>query len=167
MSIIVSGYHLTMTEASGAEESRTTERAGRAALDGDLSFLLARATARSMAEGNAALAPLGLRARSYAVLALATDAVPPTQREIAEYLRLDPSQVVATVDELEQAALVSRETAPADRRANVIVATDSGREVLRRARVLLDASERVLHAQLSDAERESLTRLLGKTAFDP
>src|SRR5688572_23016252 len=88
-------------------------------LGGDLVFLLARANALTLAAANAALAEHGLKARSYSVLALAADGARPTQRELAEFLRLDPSQVVALVDGLEKRQLVERRTDPADRRANV------------------------------------------------
>ena len=73
----------------------------------DLSFLLARANALSLAAGNAALAQHGLRARSYSVLALAAGDARPSQRELAELLRLDPSQVVALVDDLQRRGLVA------------------------------------------------------------
>ena len=72
----------------------------------DLSFLLARANALSLAAGNAALAQHGLRVRSYSVLALAAGDARPSQRELAEFLRLDPSQVVALVDDLQARGLV-------------------------------------------------------------
>lgn len=130
----------------------------------DLSFLLARASALSNAAGNAALAPFALRVRSYSVLSLAAEASHPSQREIAEYLRLDPSQVVALVDELQRAGLVLREPDPSDRRANVLVATAAGSAVLAQARAALLEAESALHADLSDAERAMLGALLRKAA---
>ena len=65
---------------------------GSRALVDDMSFLLARASALSNAAGNAALADYGLTVRSYSVLELAADGGRTSQREIAEFLRLDPSQ---------------------------------------------------------------------------
>ncbi|MFT4305520.1 MAG: MarR family transcriptional regulator, partial [Microbacterium sp.] len=118
------------------------------ALGGDLSFLLARANAVSVATGNAALSVHGLRVRSYSVLALAADGARPTQRELADFLRLDPSQVVSLVDELQDRGLVARETDPADRRAKVVVITASGRALFDRARADAAAAERALHADL-------------------
>ncbi|MDQ2698388.1 MAG: MarR family transcriptional regulator, partial [Actinomycetota bacterium] len=47
------------------------QRRGASPLNDDVSFLLARANALSLAAGNAALAVYGLRVRSYSVLALA------------------------------------------------------------------------------------------------
>ncbi len=134
-------------------------------LGDDLSFLLARANALSVAAGNAALVEFGLRVRSYSVLALAAGEGRPSQRELAEYLRLDPSQVVALVDDLQRRGLVTREPDPADRRANVVVATAEGEEVLARARVAVRDAERELHAALSAEERARLADLLQTIAF--
>ncbi|GAA5036426.1 MarR family winged helix-turn-helix transcriptional regulator [Microbacterium fluvii] len=141
-----------------------TDALDQSALVDDLSFLLARANALSIAAGNAALRAHGLKVRSYSVLALAGAAHAPTQREIAECLRLDPSQVVALVDELQRAALVERAPDPRDRRANIIVATATGRALLDRARVAVGDAERELHAGLSAPERATLAELLRKAA---
>jgi DNA-binding MarR family transcriptional regulator len=134
-------------------------------LTDDLSFLLARANAISLAEGNGALADHGLKARSYSVLVLAAGDARPSQRELAEFLRLDPSQVVALVDELQSRGLVERKPDPADRRANVVVATDAGRDLAARARETARSAEERVHAQLAPDDRETLMRLLRTLAF--
>jgi DNA-binding MarR family transcriptional regulator len=131
----------------------------------DLSFLLARANALSLAAGNAALSEYGLRVRSYSVLTLAAGTSRPSQRELAELLRLDPSQVVALVDELQVGGLVVRQPDPADRRANVVVATDRGRSVHAEASTAARAAEAALHHDLTDADRTQLTALLRRMAF--
>jgi len=136
-----------------------------AALTDDISFLLARANALSLAAGNAALAPHGLRARSYSVLELAAGQARPTQRELAEFLRLDPSQVVALVDELQGQGLVARESDPSDRRTKVVVATPLGREVCVAARAAATAAEQHLHAGISGSDRQLLVDLLRRLAF--
>jgi len=128
----------------------------------DPGLLLARANADSIAATNAALASFGLRVRSYAVLAAAASATRPTQRELAEFLRLDPSQVVALVDELERRGLVRREVDPADRRANAIVATADGAALSARANAAIaEARERRL-AALAPEELAALTELLAR-----
>ena len=141
------------------------QRQGSQALIDDMSFLLARASALSNAAGNAALAEFGLKVRSYSVLELAAVGQRPSQREIAEFLRLDPSQVVALVDDLQRAKLVDREPDERDRRANVIVATDLGLQTLEKARVRVRAAADSLHGDLTQAERATLTDLLRRTAF--
>ncbi|WP_460947842.1 MarR family winged helix-turn-helix transcriptional regulator [Okibacterium endophyticum] len=134
-------------------------------LGDDVSFLLARANAQSVIAGNEALTPFGLKVRSYSVLAFAADEVKPTQREIAEFLRLDPSQVVALVDDLQQRGLVVREPDPHDRRANVVVLTGEGRSVHAGAAEAVARAELAAHAGLSDDERGVLHDLLRRLAF--
>jgi len=138
---------------------------GSQALIDDMSFLLARASALSNAAGNAALAEFGLKVRSYSVLELAAVGGRTSQREIAEFLRLDPSQVVVLVDKLQRAKLVDREPDQRDRRANVIIATALGRETLEKARSRVRAAADSLHGDLSASERATLTDLLRRTAF--
>ena len=149
-----------------AEQPAVT-RKGRlsAALGDDLSFLLARANAYSLAAGNAALATIGLRARSYSVLALAADGSRPSQRDLADFLRLDPSQVVALVDDLQTRGLVAREADPADRRTNVVIATAAGRVLYEQARVHARRAEEQVFARLAPREREQLASLLQLVAF--
>lgn len=138
---------------------------GTQALIDDMSFLLARASALSNAAGNAALAEFGLKVRSYSVLELAADNGRTSQREIAEFLRLDPSQVVALVDKLQRAGLVAREPDQRDRRANVIVATPLGLETLEKARSRVRTAAESLHGDLTAEEQATLTDLLRRTAF--
>lgn len=148
---------MTMDAPSAVDEG------GR--LADDLSFLLARCSALSNAAGNAAIRALGLKVRSYSVLALACDSVRRSQREIAEFLRLDPSQVVALIDSMQSAGLIARDPDPRDRRANVIVATAPGRELFIRARrALLQTQDSHLRA-LSRQEQTVLRTLLQKIAF--
>jgi DNA-binding MarR family transcriptional regulator len=135
------------------------------ALADDVSFLLARANAIALAAGNAALAEHGLKARSYSVLVLASGDARPSQRDLAEFLRLDPSQVVSLVDELQSRGLVERRPDPTDRRANVVVATDAGRTLAAAAREAARSAEQRVHAQLSRDERAALTDLLRRLAF--
>ncbi|WP_328345937.1 MarR family winged helix-turn-helix transcriptional regulator [Micromonospora sp. NBC_00421] len=152
---------------SPAERSRSTgrDRLRDSVLAGDLSFLLARANALALAAANAALAEHGLKARSYSVLALAADDVRPTQRELAEFLRLDPSQVVALIDGLEQRHLVERHADPADRRANVLVATEAGRALFVRAQDAVNAVGLGSLAGVTPREHEWLAPLLRRLAF--
>ncbi|MBU4466141.1 MAG: MarR family winged helix-turn-helix transcriptional regulator [Actinobacteria bacterium] len=148
-----------------SNDAPEASRAVEPELSDDISFLLARANALSLAAGNSALSTHGLRVRSYSVLALAAGRSRTSQRELAEFLRLDPSQVVALVDELQVRGLIRREPDPADRRANVVIATDDGRAVLAVAAASARSAERALHVGLSAAERVQLTELLRRIAF--
>lgn len=131
----------------------------------DLAFLLARANAISLEAASRTLGPFGLKPRSYSVLALALSDHRPSQREIAEYLRLDPSQVVALVDSLQDQGLVARETDETDRRAKVVVATTEGARTHARAAVEVRRAEEEVLAVLDDVERAMLRKLLDRMAF--
>lgn len=139
-----------------------TARFASSELAQETEFLLARARATGTGHANSRLLSLGLKARSYAVLSLAASGLEPTQRELAEFLSLDASQIVALVDQLEKAELVERHPAPSDRRTNVIVATAVGLQVYARARALAHETEAESLVALSADEREDLRRLLSK-----
>jgi DNA-binding MarR family transcriptional regulator len=136
-------------------------------LANEIEFMTARARSIGSARANAMLAELDLRVRSYSVLSLACSGQNPSQRELAGFLSLDPSQIVALVDHLENRGAVTREQDPRDRRSKVIVATAAGRELYRTAvSIIQQAEDRSLQG-LSSTEREHLRSLLRRIAFDP
>lgn len=135
------------------------------ALADDVQFLGIKAFAGGTRVANERLAPLGLRARTYAVLALVCEHSDPSQRELSEFLALDPSQIVALVNELVVAGLVSREVDPSDRRANVIRATPDGRARMEQAKTVIAGAESESLAGLTGHERATLRALLRKAAF--
>jgi DNA-binding MarR family transcriptional regulator len=135
------------------------------ALTDDVGFLLSRASGLVVRASNASLAGHGLRVRSYSVLLLAADSDEGvSQRELADVLGLDPSQVVLLVDELAAAGLVERRPSPADRRTKLVVATDAGRAARTRAAADVGATLTRQLAELTAGEqhllRELLTRLV-------
>lgn len=146
----------------------SAERLRSARLAQEIEFLAARSRSIGSAIANRRLGQHGLKVRSYSVLALASDGVGPSQKELADFLRLDPSQIVAIVDELEAAGLVRRDPDPLDRRSRIIAATSAGLARYELAsRSARDAEDDAL-ATLSTAERDLLRELLRKTAFaDP
>lgn len=125
----------------------------------DLGFLLARLSAQSVDAVQEMLRPLGLSVRSYVVLRLSASDAPPSQRELAELLGLDPSQVVTLVHKLEAKGLVSRRQTAADRRTNRIVATDAGRALAKPAKVTIDAALREIFATVPDEHLETMRTL--------
>lgn len=134
-------------------------------LTNEIEFLVARATSLGKALANARLAPLDLRVRSYSVLASVCGADGLSQRDIAEFLCLDPSQIVALVDGLERRALLERLPDPRDRRTKLIRATAAGRKLhAQAADIVRDAEDESLQ-NLSTAERDQLRELLRRMAF--
>lgn len=148
------------TTASLTEPLTGADRLWDTSVGGDLAFLLARANAVSLSRANSALAEHGLKVRPYSVLALVAADARPSQRELSEFLRLDPSQIVALVDDLESRGLVERAPDPSDRRANVVLITEEGRALYASARTSTVAAEERAFAELSPLDHERLTAFL-------
>lgn len=128
----------------------------------DVGLLLSIASAIAVRNINLSLEPQGLRARAFSVLGMAAAGGDVTQRNVADALNLNPSQVVALVDDLESEGLVARRSHTSDRRARVISATDQGVAYFAEARRVADeALERSLHG-LDAAQRDTLRELLQK-----
>jgi DNA-binding MarR family transcriptional regulator len=135
-------------------------------LTDDLGFLLSRASGLVVRATNAALAADGLRVRQYSVLVLACDARDGvSQRDLAQTLGLDPSQIVQLVDELAASGLLERRTSAADRRTKLIVATEKGRVVRKEAADRASAAVRARLHHLTDDERETLRLMLRRVVL--
>lgn len=127
-------------------------------------FLLSwngRRTATIFAE---ALEPLGLRPPHFGVLRL-IDADPGlTQQELARRSLIDPSSMVAVVDELEELGYAERRTHSADRRKHAIHLTADGRRMLERAQTIAMETTKEILAPLTADEIDELRLLLRKLA---
>src|SRR3954452_14358553 len=123
------------TAGNGLERLYSTDLAS------EIEFLTARARSLGSGRANNMLAELDLKVRSYSVLSLACSGENPSQRELADFLSLDPSQIVSLVDQLEKRGAVSREADPRDRRSKVIAATAAGRRLYRAAAAIVRESE--------------------------
>lgn len=126
----------------------------------DLAFLLAHTSHVLSTELTAELASVGITPRGHCVLASALTGEK-TQIQLADMCQLDKTTMVVTVDELEKAGLVERQTSATDRRARIIVVTPLGRKIHNAAQ---DVVARVYEDVLSTLpEREAfmsgLTRL--------
>jgi DNA-binding MarR family transcriptional regulator len=137
-----------------------TRRSEPLRLQDDAGYLLSRAGGMAVRAFNDALAPLGLRTRQYAVLAHIAEHGDSSQRRVAAALDLDPSTVVALVDDLERAGWAERKQDPQDRRTRLIGATTAGRRALASAAGVVGALHGELLAPLSAQEREQLLTLL-------
>lgn len=105
----------------------------------------------------AAAAHHGLTSTQARVLAQLDGPVP--MRGLAKLLVCDASNVTGIVDRLEARELVRREASPADRRVKNVVATDAGREVIRRVREEMQATRGALDT-LDETESATLYALL-------
>lgn len=149
--------------AAGTEDARQDDLG---LLGNDPVFMLIRAGAVGRARGNEVLADLGLRTRDYSVLSTAASGLV-TQKQLAEFLMLNPSQVVALVDGLEKRGLVKRSPSPHDRRAKIVTATAKGQKVFAEARDRLLRTHDVMFAPLTAEERAVVLRVLPFLAFPP
>jgi len=156
----------TAASSETSSRARAADRLWGTIVGQDLTFVLARANARAIATVNTVLADFELKVRSYSVLSLAADDARPSQRELSEFLRLDPSQIVSLVDDLESRGLARREPDPTDRRANVVVATDAGRALHERARRAVEKTEASNFNAFSADDLERLGELLRRLASD-
>lgn len=105
----------------------------------------------------AAAAHHGLTSTQAKVLAQLDGPLP--MRGLAALLVCDASNVTGIVDRLEARDLVRREPDPADRRVKNVVATGTGREVIRRVREEMQATHSALDALDAD-ESATLHALL-------
>lgn len=113
--------------------------------------------ARLLREGFAAVDSSGYH---YRLLATLDEFGPASQAVLGRRNGIDPSDVVAQLNELAQLGHVQREPDPDDRRRNVITITRSGVRQLRKLEKTLDGIQRTLTAPLSATERRQLVRLL-------
>lgn len=134
-------------------------------LAGDVGFLMARTSGLMVRITNSHLAGHGLRVRHFSVLSYVCDRDGVSQREIAAYLGLDPSPVVALVDALEAEGLVERLPHPGDRRARMIAPTPRGRELRKQAKADVEVARERFLERLAPKERDLLLALLQRLAF--
>ncbi|MGP3632083.1 MarR family winged helix-turn-helix transcriptional regulator [Streptomyces sp. 24-1644] len=105
----------------------------------------------------AAAAHYGLTSTQAKLLAQLDGPLP--MRALATLLVCDASNVTGIVDRLEARGLVRREPDPADRRVKNVMATDEGREIIRRVREEMQATHGALDTLGAD-ESAALYALL-------
>src|SRR5580704_920286 len=98
-----------------------------------------------------ALAPLELRAREFWMLAIA-GAGNVSQHEIADVCGLDPSSLVAVLDDLQHRGWLRRQRSPDDRRMQWVRRTEAGDRLFARALPRAQRAEARQMAALSAAE---------------
>jgi DNA-binding MarR family transcriptional regulator len=137
--------------ASPQPENRVAEYAGQ------LFFRLWRASHTRVAES---LGSIGLTPASFGVLNVLGARNGAIQQEIGSLMGIDPSTMVALIDDLEGAGLVERRPHPKDRRARAVALTPKGRRRLERGRALAAQVEDEVLGGLPADERRELLRLL-------
>jgi DNA-binding MarR family transcriptional regulator len=104
----------------------------------------------------------GLERSTFMLLGRIANDSPVRLSVLAGDLCVDPSVVSRQVAALEAAGLVERTADPADRRASLITATDTGAKVFARKRERLLSQLRGMLSDWSSAERREFARLFAK-----
>ena len=120
---------------------------------------MARAMRRQFEQ---AVAPLGLRSRHLVALTHLSDHGPTAQQTLIEALGLDASNLVALLNELEDADLIVRSRDRADRRRGIIELSAEGERVLATVDRAFEAVDDEMLAALSSDERATLNELLAR-----
>jgi DNA-binding MarR family transcriptional regulator len=135
------------------ETAQTRERLG---------FLLARHGQIVNARMRVALGVTGLTPRhGYALTQLAENG-PMSQQALIEALAVDPSILVAILNDLEREGLAERRRDPADRRRHIVEMSRQGAAALRKIERAAAGVEEDMFADLDQAERAQLRDLLSR-----
>jgi DNA-binding MarR family transcriptional regulator len=122
--------------------------------------LLVHLARRMQTGAEAELASFGLRARHVIALTLLRDLGEQNQSDLATTLGLDPTNVVALLNELEAADLIERRRSPADRRRHTVSLTATGARRLKEVEHLLAGVEQKVLSSLTADEHATFYRLL-------
>jgi DNA-binding MarR family transcriptional regulator len=131
------------------------------------SWLLSEAARRGHQLVSEGFAQEGVRKAHFTVLVALDEHGPASQAELGRRLWIDRSDMVAVLNDLEDAGYVERTRDERDRRRNVVALTASGTEALERLNVRADAAQDALLAALSTKERRELARLLTRVTEPP
>jgi DNA-binding MarR family transcriptional regulator len=131
-------------------------------------FLLGFLGERSRTRFIATLQPHGLHPRVFGMMNVLAARPGITQQELASLANVDPSSMVALLDEMESEGLAERRVDPVDRRRRSVHLTEAGQRKLEAMRVDARLALEEFLAPLSGKERDTLQRLLRKLAgLDP
>jgi DNA-binding MarR family transcriptional regulator len=127
-------------------------------------YLMARLGEASRRRFHKALEPEGLHPRHFGVMTMLAAHPGMSQHQLHEKTAIDPSSMVAVIDELEARGLAERRPDPADRRARQVFLTEQGEQTLQRIRGLAAGLQREFFGSLTAEERKTLHGLLRKLA---
>ena len=110
---------------------------------------------------NDEMAGCGLSVARTKVLRRLCEQGPTRQSVLAADFALSPHSITDIVDGLERLGLAERRPDPVDRRAKLVAITDAGRTALDAANATWERLLTQIFGSLSQADRETLLRLLG------
>jgi MarR family transcriptional regulator, lower aerobic nicotinate degradation pathway regulator len=127
-----------------------------AALRNRTSFALIKLAALARQHCAEQLAAVGLSQHQHAILCCLDEYGQACQKDIAARLNIDGGDIVAFIDGVQQAGLITRERDERDRRRQILAITATGRRRLRRVEKLMDAAEPGALAALTEEQRALL-----------
>jgi DNA-binding MarR family transcriptional regulator len=107
-----------------------------------------------------ALEPFGIKPRHVAALIELRDRGELTQQSLCGQLHLDPTNLVAILNELEDRGYATRRRDPADRRRHIVQISKKGIAVIDKVTEVMDGVEADLLNGFDPAEREQFEGLL-------
>lgn len=142
-----------------------TAQTSRFPMAGDIGWLMNRLNQLRADRLRTLLEPLGLSARSAAMLtAVASLPQPVAQFEVCRALVLDQASVAIIADALQKDGLIERVRDARDRRRYAITLTEAGAELQRRCADMSRIAEDELVAGLPDGDIDTLRGLLTELA---
>jgi DNA-binding MarR family transcriptional regulator len=142
---------LTPVQTAGTTEERPTEGSA---------FLLARLGRVASRQLSDRLAETGLKPPEAAILITLRDRGPMSQQSLGERLRIDPSNLVAFLNGLEEQGMLVRRRDPSDRRRHIVEITKAGVDRCPGCFGKMSELESELFAGLSAEERRVLESML-------
>ncbi|MFM7333111.1 MAG: MarR family winged helix-turn-helix transcriptional regulator [Tabrizicola sp.] len=130
-----------------------------------LGFLTLRLHRRVKREADRLLADLDLATGQMGVLEALRAEPGLSQIELGEMLEIDRTSIGVTVAKLEAAGLVARSADATDGRAYVLALTAEGQRLAAEASEKARAAQALVLQALTEAEQETLIRLLRKVAL--
>jgi MarR family transcriptional regulator, lower aerobic nicotinate degradation pathway regulator len=131
----------------------------------EIGFLLRRAHERAARAFSAALAPLNIEGRHFALLNQLER--PRSQRELVDLIGSDKASMVRLVDHLEAQGLVARRPSPGNRRIHAVTLTEAGAVTLAQARRAAAQVSTQLLERLPKPARTQLVGLLNDFLDEP
>ena len=124
----------------------------------DLAAMLAPLVRDLMAAEHPVLARHGLTMWGYIVLGALSDAPRSSQAALAEGIGADKTRIIATLDDLQRAGLITREPDPADRRVRLLAITSAGHRVRMAVQDEIQANEERVLGLLERGDRDAFLR---------
>lgn len=130
-----------------------------------IGYRLKRAYMMIHPEAQRALAEDDLKVVSFSCLSIIVENPGIVQSQLADILRMERSNLVVIIDQLEERGLITRTKVPTDRRRYALTATLRGRHLRDRAAQRIRQAEDALFGRLEEEDRArliaALTRLEG------